>query len=150
MLVLQDVPRPDPGPGQALVRLRAAGVNFADLAMRAGRGAGPLPYTPGLEGAGSWRPWRRTSARSNGATASRTSAGSARTRSSNNVPAAEAIPLPEGVTFPQGAAATLQGATAHTPVHEYYRAGPGDVVLVHAAAPSSPREHRGPPRGVLG
>lgn len=114
VLVLRDVPRPDPGPGEARVRLRAAGVNFADLGMRAGRGGRPLPYTPGFEGAGvvdavgpdvrEVNPGDRVVYLNRlGSYAE-----------FNTVPAAELIPLPERLSFSEGAAATLQGVTAHT------------------------------------
>jgi NADPH2:quinone reductase len=54
VLELEDIPLPKPGPGEALVRIHAAGLNFADIYMRNGSYPAPisLPFTPGLEGAG--------------------------------------------------------------------------------------------------
>lgn len=134
VLHVEDVPRPEPQPGEALVRIKAAGVNFSDIGMRAGRGAHPLPYTPGLEAAGivdavgsgvrDVQPGDRIVYLSRlGSYAE-----------FNTVPAAELIPLPARISFAQGAAGTLQGVTAQTLVHEYYNVVPGTTVLVHAAA----------------
>ena len=47
-----DLPTPTPGPGQALIRIEAAGVNFIDTYLREGRYAASLPYTLGQEAAG--------------------------------------------------------------------------------------------------
>ena len=53
VLVVDDVPRPEPGPGQILVRVDHAGVNFVDTYLRAGAyDPGPLPAIAGKEGAG--------------------------------------------------------------------------------------------------
>jgi NADPH:quinone reductase len=54
VLQLQDVPQPKSGPGEALVRVHVAGVNYADIYMRSGTGRVPLavPFTAGIEGAG--------------------------------------------------------------------------------------------------
>jgi len=52
VLVLEDVPTPEPGPDQALVRVEAAGINFMDIRQRAGAYPAPLPFTPGVEAAG--------------------------------------------------------------------------------------------------
>ena len=52
VLRLEDVPAPEPGPGQARVRLEYSGVNFIDVYHRTGLYKLPLPFTPGSEGAG--------------------------------------------------------------------------------------------------
>src|SRR5574338_600316 len=52
VLELIDIPKPTPGPGEALIQLKAAGLNFIDIYFRTGRYPKPLPYIPGLEGAG--------------------------------------------------------------------------------------------------
>ena len=52
VLQVQSLPQPKPGNGEALVRLKAAGLNFIDIYMRTGRYPRELPYTPGLEASG--------------------------------------------------------------------------------------------------
>ncbi|HET8548395.1 MAG TPA: alcohol dehydrogenase catalytic domain-containing protein, partial [Bryobacteraceae bacterium] len=52
VLRLREVPRPEPGPGQVLIRVAAAGVNYIDTYHRTGLYKLPLPFTPGSEGAG--------------------------------------------------------------------------------------------------
>src|SRR5579862_6167318 len=54
VMQLEEIPTPKPGPGQVLVRIKAAGVNPADTYMRTGNYAikPPLPYTPGVDAAG--------------------------------------------------------------------------------------------------
>src|SRR5689334_18667742 len=49
---LDEVPRPEPGPGQARVKTQASGVNFIDIYQRSGMYKVPLPFSMGLEGAG--------------------------------------------------------------------------------------------------
>ena len=53
-LVMTETPRPEPGPGEALIRVAACGINFADTLMQNGRyqEKPPLPFAPGLEVAG--------------------------------------------------------------------------------------------------
>jgi NADPH2:quinone reductase len=134
VLRLQDVDLPAPGPGEARVRLHAAGINFVDVYQRRGTYSGPLPFTPGREGAGivesvgegvrEVRPGARVAY--TGVLGSYAEA--------SLVPAERLIPLPDDFSFEQGAAFPLQGMTAHYLIHEYRRPGPGDTVLIHAAA----------------
>ncbi|GIH66734.1 MULTISPECIES: quinone oxidoreductase family protein [Microbispora] len=134
VLRLETVRDPDPGPGEALVEVTAAGVNFIDVYQRSGRYATPLPHTPGMEGAGVVR---------------RVGAGVTGVRAGDrvawvNVPGAYAelavipadrlVPVPPGVPARTAAAVLLQGMTAHYLLHDTYRVRPGDTVLVHAAA----------------
>ncbi|KGS04273.1 quinone oxidoreductase family protein [Burkholderia sp. ABCPW 111] len=124
----------DPGEGEVLVELAAAGVNFIDLYRREGRYPMPLPGTPGEEGAGRvlavgpnvkrFKPGERV--------AWTTVMGSYATRVI--VPEDKAIVVPDGIDLRTAAAALVQGMTAHYLVHDSYRAREGDVVLVHAAA----------------
>ena len=60
VMSLGSAPDAAPGPGEALVRVEAAGVNFIDTYHRTGLYPVPLPFTPGVEGAGSWRRWGPT------------------------------------------------------------------------------------------
>lgn len=130
------VPVPQPGPGEALVRVAYAGVNFADVWMRRGAvgAAMPVPFTPGLEAAGTVETVgegvgdikvgdRVTWCIIPGAYAEYQS-----------VHASQLIPLPADIGFDTAAAAILQGLTAHYLVYEEYPIVPGSNVLVHAAA----------------
>lgn len=129
-------PVPQPGPGEALVRVAYAGINFADVWMRRGAvgAALPVPFTPGLEASGT------VAALGEGveglAVGDRVTwcviPGSY--AAYQVVPAAQLIPLPDDIPFDRAAAAILQGLTAHYLVFEEYPVGPGATVLVHAAA----------------
>lgn len=134
VLKLVEIPKPIPQKGEALVRLKAAGLNFIDIYMRVGRYARELPFTPGLEGAGI------VEALGEGVTEVKVGdrvayAGAIGSYAQFNVvKASQLIPLPENISFEQGAAFPLQGMTAHYLVHEYYHIQKDSHVLVHAAA----------------
>ena len=134
VLRLRDVETPKPGPGAALVRLHAAGLNFVDIYQRRGEYPAPLPYIPGPEGAGvieaigedveEFKPGDHVAYSGHlGAYAE-----------ASVVPAGSLIKLPEELPFELGAAFPLQGMTAHYLIHEYRKLKPGDAVLIHAAA----------------
>jgi NADPH2:quinone reductase len=134
VLVPTTLPDPVPGAGQLLVRMAACGVNYIDTYHRRGLNPRPLPFVPGSEGAGEvvavgdgvdpgMVGRRVASANVNGAYAEL-----------GLVNADRAVPLPDGVGDELGAAAMLQGMTAHYLVNDSYRVRPGDTVLVHAAA----------------
>lgn len=123
-----------PGPGQALVRIVYAGVNFVDVGQRRGTYPREVPFTPGVEAAGvvesvgdevGWvKPGDRVAyTGEHGAYAE-----------ASLVRADRLIPLPDDISFEEGAAFPLQGMTAHYLIHEYRIPGPGDFVLIHAAA----------------
>lgn len=131
---LEEMPVPEPGAGQARVRLEFAGVNFIDVYHRTGLYAKPLPFTPGVEGAGvvdavgpdvvdvevgdrvAW-------ALSPGSYADRAV-----------VPAWRLVAVPDELSTDAAAAVMLQGMTAHYLVRSTYELGPDDVAVVHAAA----------------
>jgi NADPH2:quinone reductase len=135
VLTYEEAPDPQPGEGQAAVRVEAAGVNFVDVYFRTGLYKGPaLPFVPGQEAAG---------------TVAAVGPGVTEVVAGDRVawtgvhgtyaelavaPAARLVKLPEGVTARQGAAAMLQGITAHYLATSTYPLKPGDVCIVHAAA----------------
>ncbi|MBS2001686.1 MAG: quinone oxidoreductase [Candidatus Obscuribacterales bacterium] len=123
-----------PGPGQARVKVIAAGLNFIDIYQRRGDYPVKLPYTPGLEGAGIVEEVAAdVTAVKPGDRVAYTSQPGAYAEASL-VKADSLIPLPESFSFEQGAAFPLQGMTAHYLINEYRRIKPGDDVLIHAAA----------------
>jgi len=134
VMKLSDFELPAPGPGEARVKLYAAGVNFIDIYQRTGKRPMSLPYTPGLEGAGvveqvgdgviEVKPGDRVAYSSTLGSYSQ----------ANNVSASMLIPIPSTMSFEQAAAFPLQGMTAHYLLHEFHRIKPGQVVLIHAAA----------------
>jgi NADPH:quinone reductase len=131
---LVDVPAPQPGPNQALVRLGAIGVNFIDINFRLGRYKSDTPIVLGNEGAGT--------VEAVGPGASEIAVGDrvawAMHRGSYAelaiVPTSLLVKLPDSVDFQTGAAAMLQGMTAHYLTHSTYPLKSGETCLVHAAA----------------
>jgi NADPH:quinone reductase len=133
-LVLDDVPEPRPGPGEVLVRLAAAGVNFIDTYHRSGQYRADLPITLGAEGAG------EVVAVGNGVAdisvgqhVGSTSFAGAYAELAT-APAERVVPIPDGIADATAAAALLQGMTAHYLLRDSYPVKAGDTVLVHAAA----------------
>jgi len=131
---LVEVPKTQPGPGQALVRLAAIGVNFIDVYFRMGRYKADLPIVLGNEGAGT--------VESVGAGVKEVAPGDrvawAMQRGSYAdyaaVPEALLVKVPPHVSFETAAAAMLQGMTAHYLTHSTFALKSGDTCLVHAAA----------------
>jgi NADPH2:quinone reductase len=134
VLELVDLPEPLPGPGQARVKVEAAGVNFIDTYQRTGLYAVPLPYTPGLEGAGT------VTALGPGATGVQVGDRVAWTDQPGSYAeevvarAERLVAVPPGVETRQAAAVMLQGMTAHYLSASTYALKPGHTCLVHAAA----------------
>jgi NADPH2:quinone reductase len=132
-LRLEDVPPPEPGPGQARVKLHAIGVNFIDVYHRTGLYKQPLPFTPGGEGAGvvtAVGPGAGVAVGDRVAWAGGTGA-----YAEEAVVAADRLlPVPQGLEWEEAAAAPLQGMTAQYLATDTYRIAAGDTVLVHAAA----------------
>ncbi|GHH66575.1 quinone oxidoreductase [Streptosporangium violaceochromogenes] len=134
VLTLTELPDPEPGPGEVLVDVAAAGVNFIDVYHRMGRYPVPLPFVPGNEGAGTVA---AVGEGVEGVAAGDTVAwadvmGGYASRAV--VPASRLLAVPEGMTADLAAAVTLQGLTAHYLTHSVHEVKPGDEVLVHAAA----------------
>ncbi|MWA03873.1 zinc-binding dehydrogenase [Actinomadura sp. LD22] len=134
VLVPGERPDPVPGPGELLVDVAASGVNFIDVYFRTGAYAQPLPYVPGVEGAGT------VAAVGEGvagvAVGDRVAWANVQGSYAEKavVPADEAVPVPDAVGLDDAAAALLQGMTAHYLTRSVHEVKPGDTVLVHAAA----------------
>jgi NADPH:quinone reductase len=134
VLQLAEVTDPRPGPGEALIRVEAAGLNFIEIYQRKGLYPVPLPFTPGTEGAGrvleigqgvsGVKPGNRVaSVNLMGSYAELTRA-----------PAERLVVLPEWIDGRTGAALMLQGLTAHYLTTSTYQLSQGTWCLVHAAA----------------
>lgn len=126
-LELTDVPEPEAGEGQVLVRVRAAGINFLDVLVRQGRypQAPPLPTILGSEIAG------EVDGRRVMALPRMAGGGYAELVA---VDESLLVPLPEGASFEEGASFLLTFLTAWIPLTRQVRIGPGSTVLVHAGA----------------
>jgi NADPH2:quinone reductase len=136
VLKLEDVADPQPGAGQAVVRVRAAGVNPVDTYIRAGAHAvkPQLPYTPGLDAAG---------------TIESVGDGVTRVREGDRVYTSGSVsgtyaelclcdesqlhPLPDRVSFAEGAGISTPYATAYRAIFQRAHGRPGETVFVHGA-----------------
>ncbi len=134
VLTLEDLPTPQPGPGQALVKIEAIGLNFIDVYQRTGLYPAPLPRLMGVEGAGVVEAIGPdvTEVRVDDRVAYTGVPGSYAEYAI--VPAERLVTLPPGVDTHTAAAAMLQGMTAHYLVHTTYPLKRGNSCLVHAAA----------------
>jgi NADPH2:quinone reductase len=134
VLRYEEIPRPRPGPGQALIRIDAAGVNYIDVYHRSGLYSRPVPFIPGSEGGGTVVEVGTDvgSIRVGQRVASQNFAGSYAEYAL--APADRLVLLVDGVSSAQGAAVMLQGMTAHYLVYSTFRLSPGDTCLIHAAA----------------
>lgn len=134
VLRVETIDDPVPGPGEVLVRVEAAGLNFIEVYQRKGLYPIALPYTPGEEGAGT------VAAVGSGVTDFRVGD---RVVSYNlkgsyaELALADAdrlIAVPDDVSTRDAAAVLLQGMTAHYLVTSVHALQPGETCLVHAAA----------------
>jgi NADPH2:quinone reductase len=136
VLRFEDIDVGSPGPGQALIRQTAVGLNYIDVYFRSGLYPPPqLPFTPGLEGAGvveavgegvsDLQPGQRVAYASPpiGAYAER-----------RLIPADRLVVLPDGISDEQAAAMMLKGMTAQYLLRRTYRVQGGQTILFHAAA----------------
>ena len=134
MLAAVELPVPTPKPNEALVQIKAAGVNFIDVYFREGRYPSALPFVDGQEAAGtvtevgsevkSVKPGDRVAYSNVIGTYAEFAA----------VPAERLVHVPDKITDQQAAAAMLQGMTAHYLCHTTYQLKKGDTALIHAAA----------------
>jgi NADPH:quinone reductase len=134
VLRYESVERPSPGPGQALVKIDAAGVNFIEVYQRTGLYKSPLPFIPGSEAGGTVVEVGAgvTAVREGDRVASQNFAGSYAEFSL--APAERLVKLPDGVSTRLGAAVMLQGMTAHYLAYSTFPLTSGQTCLVHAAA----------------
>src|SRR5262249_35028982 len=134
VMVLREVPSPEPGRREVLIRVAASGVNFIDIYVRSGRYGTPLRFIPCQEAAGTiaavgedvtelkvgdrvvWCSVLGTYAEYAVASADRV------------------VVVPETLDFKQAAAAMLQGMTAHYLAYSAYPVQKGDALLIHAGA----------------
>ncbi|MBD1593464.1 quinone oxidoreductase [Arthrobacter sp. S1_S22] len=134
VLTYEDIERPVPGPGQLLVKVGAAGVNFIDTYKRSGTYKVPFPFTPGSEAAGTveavgdhvtgFVPGDRVA----------TAEGINCYADCALVDEAAALPVPKGLDDMTAAALPLQGITAHYLMNSTFKVEPGHTVLLHAGA----------------
>jgi NADPH2:quinone reductase len=131
----EDVPTPEPGPGEALIKQEAIGLNYIDVYFRTGLYKAPsMPLVIGQEGAGTViavganvtlvQPGDRVAY-----------AGAIGGYSTSRVIAADRlVKLPDGIDFMTAAAMMLQGMTAQYLLRRTYVVKPGDTIVAHAAA----------------
>ena len=134
VLVYGDAPLPEPGPGQARVKIAYAGLNYIDTYHRGGLYRGALPMTLGMEAAGVVdavgpdAPGVKVGDRVAYCMIAGADAEYA------VVPAERLVPVPPGISLKLAAATLLQGMTAHYLALSTYPLREGDTALVHAAA----------------
>lgn len=135
VLQVREVPDPEPGPGELLVAVAAAGVNFIDAYRRSGLYPASLPFVSGSEGAGAVRGvGEGVTEFAEGDVVAWAMVEGAGYAELVLVPAERAVPVPEGVDLETAAAAMLQGMTAHYLCESTFPARAGQTALVHAAA----------------
>ena len=134
VLKLADLPIPEPGPGQVLIRVEAIGVNFIEIYFRKGVYKAALPLVPGSEAAGTVEELGPgvTGFAAGDAVASVSVLGSYAEYAL--VSAASLVKVPAGLTMEQAAAAMLQGMTAHYLAYSTHPLKAGETALIHAGA----------------
>ena len=134
VLLWEDVEVGEPGPGQIRLRQEAAGLNFIDVYHRTGLYPQPLPFTPGVEGAGV--------VEAVGEGVEHVAAGDRVAYAGpiggyaelRLIDADKVVRLPEGISCEQAAAMMLQGMTAQMLLRSVFPVAKGDMILIHAAA----------------
>ena len=130
----ENMDMPKLGEHDALVKIEASGVNYIDTYQRSGLYQIPLPATLGLEAAGTVEEvGSGVSQFKLGDRVAYTSVPGAYAESAA-VPEAKLVGLPDSVSFNEGAAAMLQGCTAHYLCKSTFPVKDGDHCLIHAAA----------------
>ncbi len=134
VLQLAELPIPEPGPGQVLIRVEAVGVNFIEIYFRKGIYKATMPLIPGSEAAGTVEKLGHgvTGFEEGDLVASVSVQGSYAEYAL--VPAAQLVKVPSRLAPEQAAAAMLQGMTAHYLAYSTYPLKAGETALVHAGA----------------
>ena len=134
VLTPTELPVPSPKPNEAIVQIKASGVNFIDVYFREGRYPAPLPFVDGQEASGVVTEIGSevTNVKVGDRVAYTSSLGSYAEYAA--VPASRLVKIPDELDFEQAAAAMLQGMTAHYLLHSAYPLKQGETALIHAAA----------------
>ena len=134
VLKYEEVPVPEPGAGQARVKIEAIGLNYVDIYQRTGLYQSPLPFTLGREAAGTVDAVgpNATEVKEGDRVAYAVEPGAYAEYAI--VPAWKLVPVPAKIDSRSAAAAMLQGMTAHYLVHNTYPLKQEETALVHAAA----------------
>ena len=131
----EDVPTPEPGPGEVLVKHAAVGLNYIDVYFRTGLYKTPMPATPGMEASGTVAalgPDVTEFAVGDRVAYGTGAVGSYATERA--VPVERLVKLPDEISFETAAAMMLQGMTAQYLVRRTHRVQKGETIVVHAAA----------------
>ncbi len=134
VLTLASADRPEPGPGQLLVKVAAAGVNFIETYQRSGAYAVEHPFTPGAEAAGTVESLGPDTAGFEVGDRVAFAEGKGTYAEYALVDADRALPVPDGVDLETAAALPLQGMTAHYLINSTFPVRQEHTVLVHAGA----------------
>ncbi|HMQ92936.1 MAG TPA: NADPH:quinone oxidoreductase family protein [Amaricoccus sp.] len=135
-LALREVPRPEPGPGEALVRVHACGLNFADTLMVAGRyQVRPQPpFTPGLEACGTVEALGPGASGPGPGTRVAVHCGGGGLAEYLCVAAARCVPAPEAMPDAEVAGFLVAYGTSHVALADRARLRPGETLLVLGAS----------------
>ncbi|MFD5279039.1 quinone oxidoreductase family protein [Pseudarthrobacter sp. NPDC058362] len=134
VLAYTEIDRPAPGPGQLLVKVGAAGVNFIDTYKRSGTYKVPFPFTPGSELAGTVEELGEGVTGFSAGDRVATAEGISCYADYALVDADAALPVPAGLDDFTAAALPLQGMTAHYLMNSTFKVEAGQTVLLHAGA----------------
>jgi NADPH:quinone reductase len=135
-LTVEELPSPRPGPGEAVVSVKAASVNFPDVLIIQNKYQvkPPLPFSPGSELAGVVKEVGEGVTRAKPGDRVIAFASYGAFAEECLVPAARLVPLPEGMDFKTGAAFLLTYGTSHHALHNRAACSPGETLLVLGAA----------------
>lgn len=135
VLAWEQVPTPEPGPGQVLIHHAAIGVNFIDLYFRSGLYKTPMPMTPGMEASGTvLRVGTGVTDFAEGDRVAYVSMPLGAYAEKRVMPADRLVKLPEAFSFDTAAGMMMRGLTAQFLLHRTYKVSPGETILIYAAA----------------